>query len=122
MTEVIALELPETLVRKVKEIASFSDHKVEDMLIEWIARSANEMPVDSLPDRQILDLCDFQMDVEQQEILSDLLALNREDIIGDQDAKKMDELMQIYRQGTLRKAQALNIAVKRGLIPDLSQS
>lgn len=48
------------------------------MLVEWIDRAVAELPVESLPDEQVLTLCDMQMESEQQEVLSDFLARDRE--------------------------------------------
>jgi hypothetical protein len=50
MSESITLELPEPLVKKVKEIAALNRHGIEEMLIEWIDHSINEIPIDTLPD------------------------------------------------------------------------
>jgi hypothetical protein len=59
MSEAIALELPETLAKKVKEIATLNRRSIEDMLIELIDRAINDVPVDSLPNEQILALCNL---------------------------------------------------------------
>jgi hypothetical protein len=72
-----------------------------------------------LPDDQILALCDCRMDAGQQEELSYLLARNREGGFQRAEAVRLDELMQIYRQPLVRKAQALKVAVARGLKPPL---
>ena len=39
MSELIALELPEPLAKKVKEIAALNRQGIEEMLIEWIDRT-----------------------------------------------------------------------------------
>ncbi len=59
MSEAITLELPETLVKKVKEIATLNHRSIEEMLIEWIDRAVNDVPIDSLPNEQILALCNL---------------------------------------------------------------
>jgi len=41
MSESIALELPEPLAKKVKEIAALNHQGIEEMLIEWIDRTIN---------------------------------------------------------------------------------
>lgn len=82
-------------------------------------RVVDEPPVESLSDDQILDLCDAQMSQKQQEELSDLLARNREGLLGNAERARLDDLMQIYRRGMVRKAQALKVAVERRLRPPL---
>lgn len=52
---------------------------------------------------------------------SDLLAGNREGQLNDAEfIKKLDELMQVYRHGLLRKARAFKVAVERGLKPAIN--
>jgi hypothetical protein len=122
MSEAITLDLPETLVKKVKEIATLNHRGIEEMLIEWIDSAVNDIPVDFLPNEQILALCKLQMSTEQQEVFSDLQIRNREEHLNELETSKLNELMQIYRGGLVRKAQAINVAVKRGLMPPLNEA
>ncbi|MBO1348226.1 MAG: hypothetical protein EBE86_012930 [Hormoscilla sp. GUM202] len=78
MAEVITLKLPETLAQQAKEIAALKEQRLEDVLVEWIERAIKEIPVELLPDEQVLALCDLQMEASDQEVFSDLLARNAE--------------------------------------------
>jgi hypothetical protein len=120
MSESITLELPEPLVKKVKEIAMLNHRGIEEMLIEWIDRTINEIPVESLPDEQVLALCHLQMSGQQQQIFSDLQSRNSEGELNPEEISKLNELMQVYRHGSARKAKAIHIAVMRGLTPILN--
>ncbi|MFO0125683.1 MAG: hypothetical protein ACK54J_00365 [Pseudanabaena sp.] len=120
MSESIALELPEPLAKKVKEIAALNRQGIEEMLIEWIDRTINEIPIDTLPDEQVLALCNLQMGEQQQRVFSNLQARNSEGLLNAQEVKKLNELMQVYRHGSVRKAKAMQVAVMRGLIPALN--
>ena len=62
------------------------------------------------------------MAADQQEELSRLLALNRENQLSPAEQQRLDELMQLYRRDLVRKAHALQIAVQRGLKPPLQPS
>ncbi|MBD2179495.1 hypothetical protein H6F42_21515 [Pseudanabaena sp. FACHB-1998] len=121
MSESIALELPESLAKKVKEIAALNRQWIEEMLIEWIDRTINEIPIDALPDEQVLALCNLQMSGQQQMVFSDLQSRNSEGLLNAQEVKKLNELMQVYRHGSVRKAKAMQVAVMRGLIPALNR-
>lgn len=77
------------------------------------------IPVPLLSDKEVLALSYAYMDSERQEELSDLLADQREETIDSMGRQRLTELMQIYRQGLLRKAEALKVAVERGLRPPL---
>jgi hypothetical protein len=120
MSEVVRLEIPERAAQWAKEVAVRTNRRLEDVLVEWIDRVAAEAPVDSLSDEQLLALCDLRMDPVQQDELSDLLFHNRERRLSEADRARLDELMKIYRRGLVRKAQALKVAVERGLRPPLS--
>ncbi|KAB8314889.1 hypothetical protein SD81_033270 [Tolypothrix campylonemoides VB511288] len=117
MAEIITLELPERLAQQAKEIAALTHRRLEDVLVEWIDRAITELPVESLPDEQVLVLCDLQMEREQQEVFSDLLARNQEGQLNDAEVKRLDDLMEVYRRGLVRKARAMKVAVERGLKP-----
>ncbi len=120
MSELIALELPEPLAKKVKEIAALNRQGIEEILIEWIERTINDIPIEALPDEQVLALCNLQMGGQQQKVFSDLQARNSEGLLNAQETKKLNELMQVYRHGSVRKAKAMQVAVMRGLIPALN--
>jgi hypothetical protein len=120
MAEIITLELPEALAQQAKEIAALTHRRVEEVLLEWLDRASADLPLESLPDEQILVLCDLQMQPRQQDQLSDLLARNQEGTLTEPEVTQLDELMQIYRRGLVKKARALKVAVERGLKPALS--
>jgi hypothetical protein len=120
MAEIVTLQLPETLAQRAKEIAAFTHRRLEDVLVEWIDRAITELPLESLPDEQVLALCEMQMEGEQQELFSELLARNQEGQLNDTEVSQLDELMQVYRRGLVRKARALKVAVERGLKPALN--
>ncbi len=115
MTETVTLELSDMLVRQAKEVAVVTRRQTEEVLTEWIEHSFTELPVEFLSDDQVSALCDMQMSPEQQAILDDLLSRNREGQLNETETLKLDELMQIYRRGLVRKAQAWKVAVERGL-------
>ena len=76
--------------------------------------------MDMLPDADVLALADSQLGATDQERLDDLLGRNREGTLDDAGRRALDALMQVYEQGMLRKAQALRVAVQRGLRGPLS--
>lgn len=118
MAKLVTIELPDMLAQRAKEIAALTHRQIEDVLIEWIDRAVTDLPVESLPDEQVLALCDMQMmEREQQRVFSELLARNREGQLNDAEIDQLEELMQIYRRGLTRRARALQVALDRGLRP-----
>jgi hypothetical protein len=75
--------------------------------------------VEHLSDDELLAVCESQMEAGDQEELSGLLARNREGLLEGGERSRLDQLMQLYRRGLVRKARALKTAVERGLRPRL---
>jgi hypothetical protein len=120
MSEIVTLELSEEVARNAKSIAIRTHRRMEEVLVDWIDQVAAELPLEYLSDDQILALCDSQLDTTRQNELSNLLADQREGILSKHKQVRLDELMQMYRRDLVRKAQALKIAVERGLRPPLN--
>jgi len=74
-----------------------------------------ERPVETLADGEVLALTELQLPSEQRSLLSELLQRNREGELDAEAQRQLDELMRVYEHGLLRKAQALRVAVQRGL-------
>lgn len=88
---------------------------IENVLADWLDWAVTELPVDELPDQEVLALAELQLASEQQTTLSELLMQNREGTLNAERRRRLDEIMRIYEHGLLRKAQALRVAVQRGL-------
>jgi hypothetical protein len=74
MSEIVTLELPDVLVQSARSVADRTHRRLEDVLVEWLARAVPDVPVDALPDDQLLALGQLQMSEREQTELSDLLA------------------------------------------------
>jgi hypothetical protein len=120
MSELVTLELPEPLVESARAVALRTQRRVEDVLVEWLDRAAAEVPITLLPDEQVLALQDLAMDGGDQSELSELLARQREGQLTGDERTRLDSLLATYRRGMVRKAEALKVAVERGLRPPLS--
>lgn len=119
MTESVTLHLPDDLARQVRAVAEQTQRPVEDVLLDWLGRFAAETPVDLLPDEQVLALTNGQMDEGEQDELSALLAQQREGDLDIAGRERLAALLGTYRAGMTRKAQAMAVAVARGLRPAL---
>jgi hypothetical protein len=120
MSETVTLEIPDALARQARQVAASTHRRLEEVLVEWIDRIATEVPIEVLPDDQVLALSDLQMDNSENEELSDLLSRQREGLIDQTDQHRLDQLLNIYRRGMVNKARALRVAVERGLRPPLN--
>jgi hypothetical protein len=119
VAQTVTLEVPEPVVESARAIATLTNRRVEDVLVDWLDRAATELPVEQLSDAQVLALRDLQMGESEQAELDALLAAQREGALADADRHRLDSLMAHYRRGLVRKAQALKVAAERGLQPPL---
>lgn len=120
MNETITLHVPERVTVTARQVAKRTKRRLEDVLLDWLDRSVEELPVEMLADDQILLLAGSQLPADQQQELSSLLTMNREGVLPPRQQVRLDQLMQAYRHGLVRKAQALQVAVDRGLMPPLN--
>ena len=118
MQQTVTLSIPESLAEAAAAEAERTSQSVEDVLVAWLNRGGNE-DLGSLPDAELLSVCESCFDDARQQELSDLLERNRETALDERDRNRLQELMGEYQRGNLRKAQALKIAVGRGLKTEL---
>jgi hypothetical protein len=116
MSEQITLQVPDQIVRQAAQIAAHNQQSIEDVLTEWLTSAATEPPVELLSDEEVVILAKMKFTSDQQERFSDLLDRNREGELDAEGREELDLMMRIYERGLLRKAQALQEAVKRGLM------
>lgn len=120
MSEKVTIELPDDLARQVRALAERTQRSFDDVLVDWIRRAGSEPVLELLPDEELLTVCDSQPDPADQEELDELLERNREGPLPPGERERLDQLMRNYRTGLVRKAQALKVAVSRGLRPRLA--
>jgi hypothetical protein len=115
MSEWITIRVSDRVVRSAAHVAAQSQRRIEEVLADWLDRAVTELPVEALPDQEVLALTELQLTPEQQATLSELLVQNREGTLDAEGRRRLDEMMRIYEHGLLRKSQALRVAVQRGL-------
>lgn len=114
----VTIELKHEVVERAHDVAQKTQRPVEDVLAEWLDSYINELPVESLNDDEIIHLCQFKMNVLQQQELSLLLHHHRERQLTREENERLDSLLQLHRRGLVRKARALQVAAIRGLLID----
>jgi hypothetical protein len=120
MTETVTLQLPNDLASTAYAVAQQTRRPLEEVLVDWLAQAAETLPVELLTDQQVLDLTQLEIAGEHQELLSQLLGKHREGQLGQMEQRQLDQLMQLYRHGLIRKAEAFRVAVERELLPPLN--
>ena len=120
MNQQITLTVSDNVMFYAKVVAKRNKRRVEEVLSDLLEKISSEIDVEQLADSEVLALADLKMSAEQQEILHNLLDKNGEGKLTKAEKKQLDAMMEIYDDALLRKAQALRVAVERGLIPPLS--
>jgi len=120
MTEKVTVELPGDLIQQVRTVADRTQRSFDEVLAEWIRLGGSEPVLELLNDAELLAVCDSQWEESRQEELSDLLEAKQEGMLDAVEARRLEELMRCYRADLVRKAQALSVAVTRGIRPQLS--
>jgi pyruvate-formate lyase len=85
-----------------------------------LEKGLSGIDLDKLSDSEILTLTEIKISAEKQERLSDLLFKNRESVLNKNEQRELDLMIEICEINTLKKAEAFQIAVNRGLIKPLS--
>jgi len=92
-------------------LAQQRNRDVADLLAETIERSLSQAeviePVESASDSEVMALTQLQMPPDQDDRLSLLLYKQQAETLGIEERSELSALMEIYKEGLLRKAQAL---------------
>jgi hypothetical protein len=115
MSEQITIQVSDRVARHAAYIAARDQRRIEEVVAELLDYAVAEPPVDSLPDSEVLALTELELSPEEDAELSELLVGNREGTLDAEGRQRLDDLMWVYDQKLLRKAQALRVAVQRGL-------
>lgn len=128
MSTQITLTLPDETYRRAMHLAQLTGRDIADTLADTLdislqplgAELAPGKPIAELSDAEILAAVDSQMEAAQDRWFSELLDKQQAGKLSDNERPELLALMQVYQEGLLRKAQALNEAVHRGLLKPLA--
>jgi hypothetical protein len=123
MSTQVTLILPDEVYERAERLAQLSQREVTAILAEMIAvslpalRAGSEAPpaVATLSDEEVLALTDLRLPATEDRRLSALLDRQQAATITETERADLGSLLQLYQEGLLRKAQALEEAVRRGL-------
>lgn len=128
MSTKITITLPDEIYQRAERFARLANRDIASILADTIQLSiplvrveVNSLePISVLSNEQVLGLTELQMESKQDARLSELLDRQQAGTLTEDERPELQTLMQIYQEGLLRKATALNEAVQRGLIEPLS--
>jgi predicted transcriptional regulator len=121
MSNTFTIDLPSEIAERAREVAARTNRPLEAVLVEWLGSASVDLPIESRSDAEVLAISESQLSEAQQAALSDLLRGQNAGDLTLQERVQLDELLDIYRVGMLRKSHALKVAVERGLRPRLGE-
>jgi hypothetical protein len=135
MSTPIVINLSDDVYLRFERFALLANRDLSGILIDTLNHSlppinlgGNELqsynldkpePIADLSDEQVMMLTELEMKPLQDAKLSELLDKQQSGTLAPEEPQELEYLMQIYREGLLRKATALAEAVKRGLMEPL---
>jgi hypothetical protein len=121
MSNPITLNLPDDLYHQAETLSREYQRDIKEVLIETLALLLVPLkqPISSLSDSEIITLTQLRLSFFQENRLRELCDRSQADIITEEEHLELQALMKIYEEKLVQQAQALNEAVKRGLIPPL---
>ncbi len=120
MNQQITLTVSDNGLFSAKVVATRNKRRIEEVLSEWLEKVSSEVAVEKLSDSEVLALTELQMSPTQQKLMDEFQEKNGEGALTNDERRQFDALMEIYEDALLRKAQALRVAVERGLIAPLA--
>ena len=123
MTTQVTVTLPDAVYRNAVRLAQLTQREVGEVLTDTLALSLPMLPDDTkvavpiaeLSDQELLALTMLELPSAQDRQLSTLLDRQQAGGLTAEEQRQLAGLMQAYHAGHLRKAQALQEAVRRGL-------
>jgi hypothetical protein len=123
MSTNVTVSLPDDVYQRAEHLAELSGCDLPAILADTLAVSlsllggatAPAAPLSEVSDADVLALSQLTMDPGQDERLSELLDRQQAAVLRAEERVELLALLQVYQEGTLRKAQGLAEAVRRGL-------
>jgi hypothetical protein len=123
MATEVTLRLSDSVYNQAVWLAQLIHRDVSGVLTETIENAFAPLgssptrltPVQELSDNEVLTLAALRMDEAQGKRLGKLLDRQQAGRLREVERRELSALMQVYHENLVRKAQALQEAVRRGL-------
>ena len=121
MTAQITLNLPDEVYQQAELLAQQRHRTVSEILVETLEKFLlpTAKPVSALSDSEVIAQTQLRLQPVQEQRLSELLDRQQSGTIAYVERDELQALIRIYETRLLRQAQALNEAVRRGLLEPL---
>ena len=124
MTTDVTVSLPTDVYRRAERVAARSGRSVPDVLAQVIDDSLRPFgtpeecgrPVANWSDEEVLAAARSMMPQAEDRRLSELLGRQQAGAMTETERPELTRLMQLYQEGLVRKADAIEEAVRRKLM------
>lgn len=117
----ITINLPDKIYTNVESLAKKTRRRIDEVIAEKIEEEFSfdeeglEKQIAACSNKEVLQLSKLEMPAKEDGRLSILLQKQGEKDLTVKEQKELDELMEMNRFATLKKAFALREVVRRGL-------
>ena len=121
MTAQITLNLPDEVYHQAELLAQQHHRTVSEILVETLENFLlpTAKPVSVLSDSEVITQTQLRLQPVQEQRLNELLNCQQSGTIASVEHEELPALIHIYEARLVRQAQALNQAVRRGLLEPL---
>lgn len=121
MTAQITLNLPDEVYHQAELLALQRHRTVSEILVETLENFLlpTPKPVSALSDSEVIAQAQLRLQPVQEQRLSELLDRQQSGTIASVELAELQALIHIYETRLWQQAQALNEAVRRGLLEPL---
>lgn len=121
MTAQITLNLPDEVYHQAEFLAQQRHRTVSEILVETLEKVLlpTAKPVSALSDSEVIAQTQLRLQPVEEQRLSELLDRQQSGKLAFVEPDELQALIHIYETRLLRQAEALNEAVRRGLLEPL---
>jgi hypothetical protein len=125
MSTQVIVTLDDEVFREAKRLAEQSGRDIGELIATTFGIAVTSLrqpsqPIETLTDEEVLSLAESRMDATLNARMSELLDKQQSGKLNESEEHELSLLIYVYQEGSLRKADALLEANRRGLSPQLS--
>ena len=106
MATTVTLEIPDEVIQSAQSVAKGTQIRMETILSRWITDGMVDQAVSGFLNQSTPMITERQLSTGQQMEISELL-YQREGELANTEYFRLDELLRLFRQSLVRKAQAI---------------
>jgi hypothetical protein len=111
----VTVEIDAVTLRRARLLAESCACDLNEILSDWLSHYSENLPVEMLPNDEVLKLCQAGSNTVLRRALHSLLHANIQRTLAPEERQRLDALLQAYRRMLIRQSRAYEVASARGL-------